>query len=723
MKINRFTVIFIVMIMVAASLGSAAVFAVPYQGQYYSQPAGGYYYNPSGTYSGYGLPGSVSVVYTGGIHSHVKSVDGRGGISRISTFYKEQQAADANAFYVDAGNFSMGTTFQAAFMKEALELRGLAAAGCDVTTIGVSEFDYGLRSLGKMLKAAKKKSGSTSQTASGTAAGAATGAAYTAGTYGTTYTPAAAGVKLPYIVCSNIDWDKTLKEADNKDAAYLKKAMKDYGVNHFRSVTKGTRKIAVIGITGEKAAAGLESKGIYFEDPVSAAKDTIKKLKKKVKDVDMIVCLGQFGAGDTTGEAERLAEEVKDIDLIVIGDSSKGLKKPVKAGHARIVSAGADSRLAGAITFTEKTAGKKDYRYTKGWLKKLDKSVAEDAGTKAEADGLEQDLNDSYFEKHGYKAGQKLAENGIDFSGIEKFRSGSAPDPFGDLLVDSYFLGAKETGDKAVVAIASTKSIDRVLPKGELTVDDTFNMSSERLGPDGTVGSALVRVYFTGKDLKNIAEAKVSVIPKKKDMSFYISGIRYSYNTHRVKYNRVFKVTDEDGNTLKDGSLYPAVCDLEFLGMVSDISDGGMGMIPIEIRDKDGKALPEKKWESMTIEKDGAELKIWQAVADKLDSFDGKVPGQYAKARSEADKSESFSPSELFKAPNRAGWISYCIALVIILVIVLVIILLVSRRRRSYASRVRRESKMFRNRRHGSARKAYRKSQKKIFSNKKNRRW
>ncbi|MBQ1352448.1 MAG: hypothetical protein IIY39_00605, partial [Firmicutes bacterium] len=167
----------------------------------------------------------------------------------------------------------------------------------------------------------------------------------------------------------------------------------------------------------------------------------------------------------------------------------------------------------------------------------------------------------------------------------------------------------------------------------------------------------------------------------------------------------------------------PAVCDLEFLGMVSDISDGGMGMIPIEIRDKDGKALPEKKWESMTIEKDGAELKIWQAVADKLDSFDGKVPGQYAKARSEADKSESFSPSELFKAPNRAGWISYCIALVIILVIVLVIILLVSRRRRSYASRVRRESKMFRNRRHGSARKAYRKSQKKIFSNKKNRRW
>ena len=73
-------------------------------------------------------------------------------------FYKEQQAADANAFYVDAGNFSTGTTFQAAFMKEALELRGLAAAGCDVTTIGVSEFDYGLRSLGKMLKAAKKSS-------------------------------------------------------------------------------------------------------------------------------------------------------------------------------------------------------------------------------------------------------------------------------------------------------------------------------------------------------------------------------------------------------------------------------------------------------------------------------------------------------------------------------------------------------------------------------------
>ncbi len=722
MKISRFTVIFVVMIMIVASLGSASVFAVPYQGQYYSQQSGGYYYNYNGTYGGYGLPGSVSVVYTGGIHSHVKSVDGRGGISRISTFYKEQQAADANAFYVDAGNFSMGTAFQAAFMQEALELRGLAAAGCDVTTLGVSEFDYGLRALGKMLKAAKKKAGNEEQTADAATAGT-NGSTYTAGTYSTAYDSAAAGVKLPYIVCSNIDWDKTLKEADNEDAAYLEKAMKEYGVNHFRSVTKGTRKIVMIGITGEKAAAGLESKGIYFEDPVSAAKDTIKKIRKKVKDVDMIVCLGQFGAEDTTGEAERMAEEVKDIDLIVAGDRGEGLKEPVKAGHARIVSAGADSRLAGIITFTEKNAGKRDYKYTKGWLKKLDGSVVEDAGTLAGAGELEQDLNDSYFEKHGYKAGQELAENDIDFSGIERFRSGSAPDPFGDLLVDSYFLGAKETGDKAAVAIASTKAIDRVLPQGELTVDDTFDMSSERLGPDGTVGSALVRVYFTGKDLKNIAEAKVSVIPEKKDMCFYISGIRYSYNTHRVKYNRVFKVTDEDGNALKDDSLYPAVCDLEFLGMVSDISDSGMGMIPIEIRDKDGKALPEEKWESMTIEKHGEEMKIWQAVADKLDSFDGKVPQQYAKARSEADKSGSFSPAELFRSPNRAGWISYCIALVIILAIVLVIILLVSRRRRSYASRVRRESKMFSNKRHGSARKAYRKSQKKIFSNKKNRRW
>ena len=248
-------------------------------------------------------------------------------------------------------------------------------------------------------------------------------------------------------------------------------------------------------------------------------------------------------------------------------------------------------------------------------------------------------------------------------------------------------------------------------------MNDAFDMSSSRIGPDGTAGSSLAKVYFTGKELKNIAEAMVSVIPDMKGVSFYTAGIKYSYNTHRVKYNRVFDITDEKGRKLKDDKLYAVITDFEFLDTVSGISDGGKGMIPIEVRNKDGNPVAEKDLKDMTAEKDGEELKIWQAMADKLDSFDGKIPAEYKKARNNAVKSTSFSPKELFGSLNRAGRIALCIALVIILAIVLIIILIVSRRRRSYAAMVRRENRMFSRKQKRVRRAMRKKNQKKIFSN------
>ena len=697
MKIGRFTTIFTALVMAAASFGSAAVFAVPSNGHgaynTYSTYSNYRTYNTYRTYTGgystgCSLPGNISIAYTGGIHSHIKSAGGKGGIAKIRTAVKEARVTDGDTFYLDAGNFSMGTPFKAAYGVSALELRGLAAIGCEATTIGPDEFGYGTKELGKMLLTAKKKTGK----------------------------------ERPYIVCSNIDWEKSLEGEGKDEAAFLKKAMGKYGVKKFKSITKGNKKIVVMGIVGEKAAKSLEAKGIYFTDPAQAAKDTLKKIKKKVKDVDMIVCLGQFGSA-RSDEAKAFAEEFdKKISVIVTGNSRKGLSKPVKEGRTRIVTAGNDSRLAGVITYKEKTWGKEDYKYSANTLKRLGKDTAEDPEAAKEASKLENILNKSYFKKHGYKAGQKLAKNDISFPDTDTFKDGSKPDAFGDLLVDSYILGAKESkGTKADIAIASSKAIDKVLPTGTLTVNDAFDVSSGRIGPDGTAGSSLVKVYFTGKELKNIAEAGVSVIPGMEGACFYTSGIKYSYNTHRVKYNRVFAITDEEGNKLDDDKLYAVITDFEFLDMVSGISDGGKGMIPVEIRDKDGNPVAKKNWKTMTAKKNGEDLKIWQAVADKLDSFDGRIPAEYSKARTVATESTSFSPKELFDSPNRAGMIAYCVALVIILLIVLAVILIVSKRRRSYASIVKRENKMF-SRKQKRVRKAMRKrSQKKIFSNRSNR--
>ena len=51
----------------------------------------------------------------------------------------------------------MGTPFKAAYGTNALELRGLAAIGCEAVTLGPDEFGYGTKELGKMLLAAEKK--------------------------------------------------------------------------------------------------------------------------------------------------------------------------------------------------------------------------------------------------------------------------------------------------------------------------------------------------------------------------------------------------------------------------------------------------------------------------------------------------------------------------------------------------------------------------------------
>lgn len=716
MRARRFSVILIAMIMVIASVYSGAVFAAPEtddsskSGSDSSSQSTGTYnnystyrtYNTYSTYStystyttGYSLSGSLSVVFTGDIHSHIKSENGKGGIGRLASYIKEQQSKDADTFIVDAGNFSMGTPFQAVFMNEALELRSLGLTGCDVTTLGANEFAYGMGALADMLDAARKKAGDDE--------------------------------KLPEIVCSNIDWEKTLKGPDAKGAAKLKKAMEKYDTKTFKSVTKGQKKIVAFGITAGSAAKALEEKGIYFKDPVQAAKDTVKRLKKKIKDIDMIVCLGQLGAGSEektgTGESEKIAAADKDIDIIVIGNSGKTLRKKAGENGVRMVSAGNDGSYAGVITYKEKTWGKEDYKHESWEVRKLDSDVAEDAAAKEAADSYEEILNSEYFEKHGYEEGEELVENDIAFSDIEKFRDSKDKDPFGDLLADSYIYGAKKAGVKnADVAIASSKAVDAGLGKGKITVTDVFDMSSGRLGPDGTVGSALVRVYMTGKDLKNIAEARVSVIPDMKDVSFYMKGIKYSYNTHRMPRNKVFKVTDDKGKKLSDDRIYTVITDREFLDIVADISKGGKGMTPIQVRDKKGEPADEKNWDQMTIKKNGAELKTWQAVADKLDSFDGKIPGTYSKARSEATESTSFSPKELFGSLNRAGLIALCIALVIVLAVVLIIILLVSRHRKSYASRMRRETHMFRDKRHGrGSRRGRHKNQKNIFSKKKNR--
>ena len=129
-------------------------------------------------------PKHLDILFTHDLHSHLNSfqtiVDGTqqetGGFARLKTLINEHEKENTDTLILDGGDFSMGTLIQTVYDTEAAELRMLGYLGCDVTTLGNHEFDYGSDGLADMLNAA-----------------------------------VSSGENLPRMVVCNVDWDAMKK--------------------------------------------------------------------------------------------------------------------------------------------------------------------------------------------------------------------------------------------------------------------------------------------------------------------------------------------------------------------------------------------------------------------------------------------------------------------------------------------------------------------------------
>ena len=129
-------------------------------------------------------PKHLDILFTHDLHSHLNSfqtiVDGTqqetGGFARLKTLINEHEKENTDTLILDGGDFSMGTLIQTVYDTEAAELRMLGYLGCDVTTLGNHEFDYGSDGLADMLNAA-----------------------------------VSSGENLPGMVVCNVDWDAMKK--------------------------------------------------------------------------------------------------------------------------------------------------------------------------------------------------------------------------------------------------------------------------------------------------------------------------------------------------------------------------------------------------------------------------------------------------------------------------------------------------------------------------------
>lgn len=611
--------------------------------------------------------GQITIVFTHDMHSHLEK------FPKLRTVIKEQRKQNAATFVLDGGDFSMGTPYQAIFKKKASELRLMGAAGFDVTTLGNHEFDYRSKGLSEMLERA---------VSAGSKAG------------------------LPQLVIANIDWESTLADpALQADGQRLQKALENYGAKNYTVVERGGAKIAVFGIFGKESASYAPESGTCFLDPVETARATVEEIHAHEK-VDMIVCVSHSGTNASDpdkSEDEILAAQVDGIDLIVSGHSHTQLDEPIVVNDTVIASAGQYNENAGVVTFTYRDGR---YAMDQYQLQPLDKSVKDDSAMKEKVLRFKELVNEEYFEDFGYTWDQVLAKSSFSFTDIDTFGLEQGEDSLGNLIADSYIYGVKkaEGGDYETVdvAVAPSGVIRGSFDKGSITAADAFNALSLGTGKDGIAGYPLVSVYLTGKELKLAAEIDISVSELMQPARLYISGMKYTYNPHRLILNRAYDVrlvtADGSEEELENDRLYRVVADLysaQMLGTVNSLSYGLLSVVP---KDQEGNEITDYE-DHIICSKDGSELKEWYALASYIDSFaDNKIPERYAAPEGRKVLVDSRSPVAFLKSPNRFFWMIIAAAALILAVIALIIVLVVKLVRRiRYGKRgMRRKDMIFR---------------------------
>jgi len=520
-----------------------------------------------------------------------------GGAARLATIIKEN--SDKNTIFLDGGDFSMGTLYQAAYSTDAYELRNLGICGCDVTTFGNHEFDYGAAGAAKMLRAAL-----------------------------------ASGDKLPQIVQSNIDFsgELTAEQAD------FKKACEEYGVKENTILECAGHKIGVFGLVGISCIACIQTDFEYI-NYIDSAKEQVKKLQNEGCDIIIAVSHSGTDGNGKSGEDIDLAKKVPGIDVIVSGHTHTTYSSPIEVNDTLVVSCGEYLKNVGKLTVSLED-GKikvKDYK-----LIPVDSSVKEDAETKARFESYKENINENYLEDGEY-FDKVIAHSNFDFIGLDEMYNTHQEYPLGDLIADSYIYEAEKNGIKDIdVALVGLGTVRSSLKKGDITVADAFEVCSLGVGGDGSAGHPIVAGYISGFELKLLVELDASLGELVSSIKMSYSGLKYTFNTKNIILGRVTQIGLDNGTDVLDKiditKQYKVVANMYAINMLNMVNGLTNGIISISPRDEFGNKVTDFYTMSLK-DKNGKEIKEWVAFKDYLESFDvgpsgyPEIPDRYSAAQ------------------------------------------------------------------------------------------
>ena len=225
----------------------------------------------------------ITILHTNDVHSNIEpfpidhpNYPNLGGIARRATLIEQVRLENPNTLLLDAGDIFQGTPYFNFFGGE-VEFKLMSKLKYDAATIGNHDFDNGIDGLNKQLPNAT----------------------------------------FDFII-SNYDFTNTILEGKTSP---------------FKIYTKNSIKIGVfgLGIELEGLVDPLLYKETVYLDPVEIARDMGTYLKEE-KGCDLIICLSHLGyhyKGNTNKISDLiLAQQTKNIDLIIGGHTHTFLKKP-----------------------------------------------------------------------------------------------------------------------------------------------------------------------------------------------------------------------------------------------------------------------------------------------------------------------------------------------------------------------------------------------------------
>lgn len=226
----------------------------------------------------------ITILHTNDVHSHIDPFPAdhprnpnMGGAARRASIIEQIRKEEKNVLLLDAGDIFQGTPYFNYYGGE-LEFKIMSMMQYDLATIGNHDFDNGLEGFYAQLPHAKFE-----------------------------------------FVSANYDFKNTIL---------------DTIIKPYKILTKDTVKIGIFGLGVE--LEGLVDKRNYketvYHNPIEVAKDITKKLKEEEK-CDLIICLSHLGFNNKNEPEKpsdvKLAQETKDIDIIIGGHSHTFLDKPV----------------------------------------------------------------------------------------------------------------------------------------------------------------------------------------------------------------------------------------------------------------------------------------------------------------------------------------------------------------------------------------------------------